>query len=592
MWRNVNTRRHHPARLIAAAVMVGLVVNSSDLVLAAGISFWTGVVETHRVRDIKDCYHIITALRDFLQHNKAEELTANVEEGFKAEKLEGNISKEDRKGEVHDPVKPVEINTDDSDLDDLFEVLDPSDPSEDKIEEERRKDSDGTEKSITERNPLQKGQENGEGFDVDNSSEENRSEENSRKVDDIKSSSQDTTSDVDVVSTLEKLTENKLDRTNSKTSDESTAMNVKKENIEDQECSSEEIVHEQEDKVHIEEEKVKTIHKSKKRSSKLSCDFCEEIFQLFFGLKKHVKAYHEELMGKFDEKYRTIRCKKCPASFYTSRGHRQHRQRFHPRNAQCSHCHRSFYSEEDLKKHEAMHENDRKVFTCDQCDKKIVGLYKFKKHLKNQFAHEAAVSCPHCPKLVKDLKTHLKVHDKPSYFVCDACGKTFNGNRSLTTHRKSCLSGLPLSVKENVKCRFCDSTFSTSMRKQTHEFKVHDINAQICSQCGHKSFGMSNFRRHMTKHSAKEIFCEQCGKTFKSKLNLNLHHQKMHRPDSEKPHKCSYSDCTRAFVTLESLESHTNSHLGIKPYQCDVCQTRFQNSSNKRAHMKKVHKFS
>ena len=277
-----------------------------------------------------------------------------------------------------------------------------------------------------------------------------------------------------------------------------------------------------------------------------TCDYCEEMFPLFFHLKKHMKSNHGDLMGEFDEKYRTINCIKCPASFYSSRRHREHKERCHRKDAQCSLCPRSFYSEEELRKHEARHENDRKVFTCDKCDKKIVGIYKFKKHMKNIINHGTAVSCPHCQKLVKDLKKHLKVHDKPtSAVMCDVCGKSFPSDRSLTKHNYFCLPGLAPPLKANVKCRFCDSSFTSSMKKSRHEFKAHDHNAQICYQCGHKSLGMRNLKRHLTTHGGKEISCEQCGKTFKSQENLKLHQRKMHQSDSEKPHKCSYSDCTR-----------------------------------------------
>ena len=129
--------------------MARLVVSSSDLVLAAVISFWTGVVETEGVRDIQDCCQLITTLRAFLQHNKAEQLKSNLAGGSKVDNNQENISKQvqsdDLQGGVADPVKSLETksNTDDSDLDDLFEVID---PTEEKIKEER-KDSEATEET-------------------------------------------------------------------------------------------------------------------------------------------------------------------------------------------------------------------------------------------------------------------------------------------------------------------------------------------------------------------------------------------------------------------------------------------------------------
>ena len=108
-------------------------MSSSDLVLAAGISFWSGLVETQRIQDIQHCYRVITSLRGFLQQNKAGQLKVS-----KAENIEENISEqvqeEGQKCEVEDPVKSAETksNTDDSDMDDLFEVID---ATEEEIEE-------------------------------------------------------------------------------------------------------------------------------------------------------------------------------------------------------------------------------------------------------------------------------------------------------------------------------------------------------------------------------------------------------------------------------------------------------------------------
>ena len=136
--------------------MAGLVLRSSDLVLAAGISFWSGVVETHRIQDIQDCYQIITALRGFLRQNKGVDLKSDKEErGFNAENNEGNISKvqeEDTTCEVDDPVKPLmeaDSITDETDLDDLFEVIDPTEEIATKIKEERN-DLIATEESRSE----------------------------------------------------------------------------------------------------------------------------------------------------------------------------------------------------------------------------------------------------------------------------------------------------------------------------------------------------------------------------------------------------------------------------------------------------------
>ena len=145
--------------------------------------------------------------------------------------------------------------------------------------------------------------------------------------------------------------------------------------------------------------------------------------------------------------------------------------------------------------------------------------------------------------------------------------------------------------KHEKKCRYCELMFDTQ-KLSKHEFDVHNHNSEICVLCGKKLL-KSRLDRHMTLlHGEKNIPCDICGKLFKSQFNRERHHLKVHQPDSEKPFKCSYAGCERAFINPQSLESHSNSHLGLKPYQCDFCETRFQNTSNKAAHLKNVHKFS
>ena len=124
-----------------------------------------------------------------------------------------------------------------------------------------------------------------------------------------------------------------------------------------------------------------------------------------------------------------------------------------------------------------------------------------------------------------------------------------------------------------------------------HEYNVHNRNSSICLICGKKVL-TNHIKIHMSSHSEEKIACDICGKVLKSQIHVERHKKRIHIPDSEKLFKCSYPGCERAFVVAQILEGHMNSHLGLKPYQCDFCETRFQNVSNKAAHLKNVHKFS
>ena len=97
----------------------------------------------------------------------------------------------------------------------------------------------------------------------------------------------------------------------------------------------------------------------------------------------------------------------------------------------------------------------------------------------------------------------------------------------------------------------------------------------------------SGYPRHLKTHAEKIVACSQCDKTFSSKENLQKHVTNVHTENSKKPVHCP--KCGKGFISNQVLEGHMNMHLGLKPYKCDLCETSFQNPSNKLAHMKKVH---
>lgn len=89
----------------------------------------------------------------------------------------------------------------------------------------------------------------------------------------------------------------------------------------------------------------------------------------------------------------------------------------------------------------------------------------------------------------------------------------------------------------------------------------------------------------MEKYSVKLVLglkpfnCDVCDKTFPSIQNLNRH--KLTHAD-EKPFKCDM--CDKGFLTVENLNRHKRIHTGEKPYECEVCGKRYAHSTTLKEH--------
>ncbi|XP_074641740.1 zinc finger protein GLIS3-like [Tubulanus polymorphus] len=79
--------------------------------------------------------------------------------------------------------------------------------------------------------------------------------------------------------------------------------------------------------------------------------------------------------------------------------------------------------------------------------------------------------------------------------------------------------------------------------------------------------------------------CMRKYKPFNARYKL-LIHMRVH--SGEKPNKCTFSGCTKAFSRLENLKIHLRSHTGERPYLCQHagCNKAFSNSSDRAKHQR------
>ncbi|XP_035489733.2 zinc finger protein GLIS1 isoform X1 [Scophthalmus maximus] len=95
---------------------------------------------------------------------------------------------------------------------------------------------------------------------------------------------------------------------------------------------------------------------------------------------------------------------------------------------------------------------------------------------------------------------------------------------------------------------------------------------------------------HIDQRKGEEFACFWAGcvrrhKPFNARYKL-LIHMRVH--SGEKPNKCMFEGCAKAFSRLENLKIHLRSHTGEKPYICQHpgCLKAFSNSSDRAKHQR------
>ncbi|KAM6468353.1 zinc finger protein GLIS3 isoform 1-T2 [Liasis olivaceus] len=95
---------------------------------------------------------------------------------------------------------------------------------------------------------------------------------------------------------------------------------------------------------------------------------------------------------------------------------------------------------------------------------------------------------------------------------------------------------------------------------------------------------------HIDQRKGEDFTCFWAGcprryKPFNARYKL-LIHMRVH--SGEKPNKCTFEGCKKAFSRLENLKIHLRSHTGEKPYLCQHqgCHKAFSNSSDRAKHQR------
>lgn len=152
-------------------------------------------------------------------------------------------------------------------------------------------------------------------------------------------------------------------------------------------------------------------------------------------------------------------------------------------------------------------------------------------------------------------------------------------------------------------CPHCPSGFSKRVNLRYHIRRLHpgaeegEVSGIIATRVippppsqqptTISSIGSNKRKKDKSQNQGNGQFkCDECGRSFLFKNTL-----KAHSRTHSKEKKYSCVECEKSFMYKESLKNHMLLHSNQLPYSCEICNKQFRDRSNRRKHVKNVHKY-
>ena len=243
-------------------------------------------------------------------------------------------------------------------------------------------------------------------------------------------------------------------------------------------------------------------------------------------------------------------------------------------------------------------------FRCGKCRIEAVFAKDLIQHMEEEnHTDDPSVICPGCndkhhmTDIVDHYEACMKNFYKESYTrrykelqakcrMCPTCGKTFSSAayyHHIYYHHRSEEEG------REIYCDQCGKKFKTKQSLKSHVESEHENKEYECPTCKQTFKTAAKRNIHVIlEHSTDEKYnCKHCGKRFESTYRLKIHITRVHEPPQ---FKCQY--CGKLFTRKNSLEGHERIHRGEKPYQCTHCPEGFASSHGLCQHLRGVHKIA
>ncbi|XP_026849033.1 transcription factor Ouib-like [Drosophila persimilis] len=193
--------------------------------------------------------------------------------------------------------------------------------------------------------------------------------------------------------------------------------------------------------------------------------------------------------------------------------------------------------------------------------------------------------------IVVEEENNDEINDIPSPLSSpklrlDSCSITTKG--VLRGSRKSNVDPLPKRKRyrstRGYYCDQCGKWFKDKCNLNVHLKRHTGVKQFECEECGRKELTMHLLSLHIrVKHKGELPYtCKYCGQRFDNcikRLNHERHHKEF--PDI-RPHVCPV--CGKAFQLKAALRRHEIVHTGEQPFHCETCDVFFNRKSSLQTH--------
>ena len=339
------------------------------------------------------------------------------------------------------------------------------------------------------------------------------------------------------------------------------------------------------------------------------CTFCSKVYSTDNMLVTHLANTHDQK----DSNLEVITCEFCDSKKLNRRSLLDHMRWKHPEQFQiCELCPKSrkmgkWKNPLDMALHKnfshpMMDPNNDKNVLCHDC-KESFTISNIKRHIKS--AH-FDVKLPRCNVCLQYFSTQGKLNahwkaslcKKEAIFKCEHCDESFKRKRYLHEHGIRAHGNLVVHAYMKLTCEVCGKTITKHFMKK-HMHNVHSNQILYCDECGKRFKTEKILEIHKERiHLIKTITCivEGCDKLFASKNVMNEHIGKMHKVKNDpktlenKKHMCD--QCPKRFSNKMKLLGHKAAiHGGPKPYKCkeNDCNYEAAHDATLRNHVKSKH---